>query len=161
MIIIKVYNIDKDSINNSKGEKMKEKLSAILTIGFIFSLFFYYKVINPIENNIGISSINQNKEILKVEVIEDDNINLIDEIAIDKTEDHCSLDIENTDLMDFSSAFKYYRKCNGSNSTFSWNKNLYSTVLLSEVNPGDKNQVNNNGNLMADFKILLLEITKV
>ena len=138
---------------------MKEKLSAILTVGFIFSLFFYYKVINPVENNIDISSVNQNKEILEVEIIEDDNINLIDEIAIDEiNDDHCNLDIENTDLMDFSSAFKYYRGCNGSNSTFSWNENLYSTVLASEVTPDNNNQINNE-NLMVDKKHLNLQNT--
>ena len=136
---------------------MKEKLSAVLTVGFIFSLFFYYKVINPVENNMDISSVNQNKEILEVEIIEDENINLIDEIAIDeKNEDRCNLDIENTDSMDFSLAFKYYRECNGSNSTFSWNKNLYSTVLSSEVKPNDNNQVNNE-NLIVDKKHLNLQ----
>ncbi len=136
---------------------MKERLSAALAVGFIFSLFFYYKVINPVENNINISSVNQNKEILEFEIIKDENINMIDEIAIDeKNEDHCSLDLENTDSMDFSSAFKYYRECNGSSSTFSWNNNLYSTILLSEVTPDNNNQVSNE-NLIVDKKHLNLQ----
>ena len=58
--------------------------------------------------------------------------------------------------MDFSLAFKYYRECNGSNSTFSWNKNLYSTVLSSEVKTNDSNQVNNE-NLIVDKKHLNLQ----
>ena len=136
---------------------MKERLSAVLAVGIIFSLFFYYKVINPVENNMNISSVNQNKEILEVEIIEDENINLVDEIAIDeKNEVHCNIDVNNTDLMDFSSAFKYYRECNGSNSTFSWNKNLYSTVLSSEVIPEEDRQ-DNNENLMVDKKHLNLQ----
>ena len=136
---------------------MKERLSAALAVGFIFSLFFYYKVINPVENNINISSVNQNKEILEFEIIKDENINMIDEIAIDeKNENHCSLDLENTDSMDFSSAFKYYRECNGSSSTFSWNNNLYSTILLSEVTPDNNNQVSNE-NLIVDKKHLNLQ----
>ena len=136
---------------------MKEKLSAALAVGFIFSLFFYYKVINPVENNMNISSVNQNKEILEFEIIKDENINMIDEIAIDeKNEDHCSLDLENTDSMDFSSAFKYYRECNGSSSTFSWNNNLYSTILLSELTPDNNNQASNE-NLIVDKKHLNLQ----
>ena len=136
---------------------MKERLSAVLAVGIIFSLFFYYKVINPVENNMNISSINQNKEILEFEIIEDENINIIDEIAIDeKNENHCSLDLENTDSMDFSSAFKYYRECNGSSSTFSWNNNLYSTILSSEVTPDNNNQANNE-NLIVDKKHLNLQ----
>ena len=31
---------------------MKDKLIATVTLGFIFSLFFYYKVVNPSEDNI-------------------------------------------------------------------------------------------------------------
>ena len=136
---------------------MKERLSAVLTIGFILSLFFYYKVINPAENNMNISSVNQNKEILEVEIIEDENINIINEIAIDeKNEDHCNLNIENTDSMDFSSAFKYYRECNGSSNTFSWNNNLYSTILSSEVTPDNKSQERNK-NLIVDKKHLNLQ----
>ena len=136
---------------------MKEKLSAALAVGFFFSLLFNYKVINPVENNMNISSVNQNKEILEFEIIKDENINMIDEIAIDeKNENHCSLDLENTDSMDFSSAFKYYRECNGSSSTFSWNNNLYSTILLSEVTPNNNNQVSNE-NLIVDKKHLNLQ----
>ena len=116
---------------------MKEKLSAILTVGFIFSLFFYYKVINPVENNIDISSVNQNKEILEVEIIEDDNINLIDEIAIDEiNDDHCNLDIENTeDFEDPNNDNWGYGNLDGAEGNGAWdcdplNNNISSCLMI-------------------------------
>jgi len=138
---------------------MKEKLSAILTLGVIFSLFFYYKVINPVENDIVISSLDSNDKPIIAKVVENNDINLIDEIAIEKNNDPCSMDLNETDEMDFSSAFKYYRDCNGSDSTFSWNNNLYSTILISEVNSDDnlKKQLDNDRNLVVDKKHLNLQ----
>ena len=64
-----------------------------------------------------------------------------------------------TDEMDFSSAFKYFRNCNGSNSTFNWNNNVYSTILLSEIksNEDDLNQLNDDSNLVVDKKHLKLQ----
>ena len=86
---------------------MKEKLSAIITLGFIFSLFFYYKLINPVENEIVNSNVNNTEHKPNIKVIENDNIPLIDEIAVEKNdEDSCDLDIDMTNGMDFSSAFK-------------------------------------------------------
>ena len=139
---------------------MKEKLSAIITLGFIFSLFFYYKLINPVENEIVNSNVNNTEHIPNIKVIENDNIPLIDEIAVEKNdEDSCDLDIGMTNGMDFSSAFKYYRNCNGSNSTFSWNNNKYSTILISEVESNDKEkiQLNDDSNLVVDKKHLKLQ----
>jgi len=139
---------------------MKEKLSAIITLGFIFSLFFYYKLINPVENEIVNSNVNNAEHIPNIKVIENDNIPLIDEIAVEKNvEGSCDLDIDMTNGMDFSSAFKYYRNCNGSNSTFSWNNNKYSTILISEVESNDKEkiQLNDDSNLVVDKKHLKLQ----
>ena len=36
--------------------------------------------------------------------------------------------------MTFSDAFKYYRSCNGNDSSFTWNNNKYTTLFASELN---------------------------
>ena len=48
---------------------MKEKLTAIITLGFILSLFFYYKVINPVENEMASSSINNHEKISEIDLM--------------------------------------------------------------------------------------------
>ena len=147
---------------------MKEKLIAIITLGFIFSLFFYYKVINPVENEIASSSINNHEKTSEIEVIKDSNITLVDEIAIEEKNENnnCNLDVNKTNQMDFSSAFKYYRDCNGSDSKFAWNDNLYSTILLSEVKSSplilqvhqvEFKQKDNDNNYVVDKKHLQLQ----
>ena len=141
---------------------MKEKLTALLTLSFIFSLFFYYKFINPAENNIMNSNINNDNEIQFETSIIDEDIYLVDDTVAEnsnKLENYCNLDIDATDEMNFSSAFKYFRNCNGSNSTFNWNNNVYSTILLSEIksNEDDSNQLNDDGNLVVDKKHLKLQ----
>ena len=138
---------------------MKERLSAILTLGFIFSLFFYYKVINPVESNTVASALDSNEQIIDIQEIDSATINLNDEIAIEEDPEECSLDLYETNKMNFSSAFKYYRNCNGSKSTFSWNNNLYSTVLISEIdfNNNQEIQLNNDNNLVVDKKHLNLQ----
>ena len=141
---------------------MKEKLTALLTLSFIFSLFFYYKFINPAENNIMNSNINNDNEIQFETSIIDEDIYLVDDTVAEnsnKLENDCNLDIDATDEMNFSLAFKYFRNCNGSNSTFNWNNNVYSTILLSEIksNEDDSNQLNDDGNLVVDKKHLKLQ----
>ena len=53
---------------------MKDILIATVTLGFIFSLFFYYKVVNPSEDNIvsTITSTNSVEEFVQ-EVVEKEN----------------------------------------------------------------------------------------
>ena len=143
---------------------MKERLTAFITLGFIFSLFFYYKVINPIDNNLLQSNINNSNSTSDIIIDLENEINvnsLIDEQVTDDEIDNvgdCSLSINQTDSFDFSSAFKYYRECNGSDNTFTWNNNLYSTILLSEVD-GKKHQtsISVDNNLVVDKEHLELQ----
>jgi len=118
---------------------MKERITAFLTLGCIFSLFFYYKVYSN-DNNSFSSLENQSK----TQEVVDELINEINEIEIqisDSSEEvmnkesnnECSLDQNETDVLAFSDAFKYYRNCNGSKAEFVWNENEYSTLLASEV----------------------------
>ncbi len=38
-----------------------------------------------------------------------------------------------TDLLSFSEAFGYFRKCLGSDSSFQWKGSEYTTILLEEI----------------------------
>ena len=117
---------------------MKDKLIAAVTLGFIFSLFFYYKVVNPSEGNIvsPITSTDSVEEFVQ-EVIEKEN-NMLENISpisdsIETENKECNLNDEQTDNLEFAKAFKYYRNCNGANTLFDWNNKTYSTILKSEI----------------------------
>ena len=45
----------------------------------------------------------------------------------------CSLNPIETDVFTFSDAFQYYRQCLGSDSSFHWKENAYTTLLSEEV----------------------------
>ena len=122
---------------------MKDKLIAAVTLGFIFSLFFYYKVVNPSEDNIvsTITSTDSVEEFVQ-EVIEKENnmlenISPISDSMETEEKEECNLNDEQTDSLEFAKAFKYYRNCNGTNTLFDWNNKTYSTILKSEI----KNEV--------------------
>ena len=122
---------------------MKDKLIAAVTLGFIFSLFFYYKVVNPSEGNIAspITSTDSVEEFVQ-EVIEKENnmlenISPISDSMETEEKEECNLNDEQTDNLEFAKAFKYYRNCNGTNTLFDWNNKTYSTILKSEI----KNEV--------------------
>ena len=120
---------------------MKDKLIATITLGCIFSLFFYYKIAASNEGNI-VSNVNNvdSVEQFVEEVIKKENdmlkvnSSISDSDIIESVEDDvCNLDVSETNALDFSDAFKYFRNCNGSNSLFNWNNKAYSTLLKSEI----------------------------
>ena len=45
----------------------------------------------------------------------------------------CALDLFDTDLLNFSEAFGYYRQCLGADSSFQWQGADYTTSLAEEV----------------------------
>ena len=100
---------------------MKEKLTAIITLGFIFSLFFYYKVVNPTPVDSSLSE-NVNTESvveLSQDIIENKDNNLeintsvSSQLDVNEIDDNnCNLNINQTDGLEFANAFKYYRNCN-------------------------------------------------
>ena len=120
---------------------MKDKVTAFLTLGCIFSLFFYYKVYST-NSNETITNINQ-KDAIDLESTQavndlDDSIYNVDisdsaEEVENINNSECSLNVNQTDEMSFSDSFKYYRECNGSNSLFIWNDKKYTTLLSSEI----------------------------
>ena len=120
---------------------MKEKTTAFVTLGCIFSLFFYYKIFSP--NNANIAELESEKSTEQVvqELVEKINSNsestqVSDSPEADSSQDvECSVDQSSIDNMTFSESFKYNRECNGKNSMFTWKGNEYSTLLASEVIP--------------------------
>ena len=119
---------------------MKEKIITVLTLGSIFSLFFYYKVNSPsdviLSNSANSSSSEEVVQKLMNEIIEENNDNSLSE---SKEENELSKDVicskeqDETNKMSFDDAFKYYRACEGSKSSFTWNDNKYTTLLASEI----------------------------
>ena len=120
---------------------MKDKLIAVTTLGFIFSLFFYYKVISPVDSTSTLSEIDESNQVahFDVQIIEGKKLNevttpIADYFELDEGDNiNCKLNVEETNELSFSDAFKYFRSCNGTDSSFNWNENIYSTLLKSEV----------------------------
>jgi hypothetical protein len=120
---------------------MKDKLIAVTTLGFIFSLFFYYKVISPADNATASSKIDKTDSVVhfvnqieKVEKLNEITVPITDSFKSDENDNtNCKLDIDETNKLSFSVAFKYFRNCNGVDSNFNWNENIYSTLLKSEI----------------------------
>ena len=148
---------------------MKDKLIATITLGFIFSLFFYYKVVNPNHENLVSSANNVDPvEEFVLEVISKEKNMLNETIVIsdseetvNNTKDECSFDSSETDEWEFSTAFKYYRNCNGKNSAFSWKNKAYSTLMKSDIEDDflltDEEEVNEDKNSTVDKKHLQLQ----
>ena len=117
---------------------MKEKITTILTLGCIFSLFFYYKVNTTTDDSFtSINNLDETQEIVEKLIIDIENIETelsdsFEQLSPSQSNDECSLDQNETDVLAFSDAFKYYRDCNGKTSTFVWNEVEYTTVLASE-----------------------------
>ena len=120
---------------------MKEKTTAFVTLGCIFSLFFYYKIYSPNnENIVEVESTKSPEQVVQelVEKINNDNestqVSISPEVDLSK-DTECSLEQSAIDQMTFSESFKYSRECNGKDSMFTWKGNEYSALLASEVIP--------------------------
>ena len=121
---------------------MKDRIIAFSTLGIIFGLFFYYKVVSPVDTLASVENqniINKDKN-NQLDIVEE-SISTISESA--NTESDCNLSETETDVLDFSSAFKYYRICNDVGINFIWKGNLYST-LLKETVDSDKIVIKND-----------------
>ena len=121
---------------------MRDKVITLITLTSIFSLFLYYKM-TPETKSI---SLTDHNTLMPENEIVIDLIENIEETDIESEieEDVCNLDKEQTDYLSFSDAFKYYRDCLGKNKTFSWNSNVYSTLLSSEIEDVNVAQKSNN-----------------
>jgi len=122
---------------------MKDKLIAFSTLGLVFGLFFYYKVVSPVDIIADNKKLKENIVVIEeptLELINEDITISIEDVEISK-DSKCNLSEDETNVLDFSSAFKYYRTCSVSGENFTWKGNLYSTLLKIEVE--DNNIVDN------------------
>ena len=139
---------------------MRDKALSIITLTSIFSLFLYYKMtpenspVKVVEHN---TLIPENE--IVIDVIEDGNMEKVN-IEVEIEEEVCILNENQTDQLSFSDAFKYFRDCLGKDETFSWNSNVYSTLLSSEVeeiniavhnsNQADKNHLDLQNEILGN-----------
>ena len=128
---------------------MKEKITAIITLSCVFSLFFYYKIyssdnLNTVkyESVSDESVVNDLMEKIENEAVENNISESLDIQNDSDVKELCSLSQDEIDLMTFSDSFKYHRDCNGKGTVFTWKSNEYSTLLASEKVSDIKNQVN-------------------
>lgn len=139
---------------------MKDKIIAFSTLGLVFGLFFYYKVVSPVD-----AIVNNDKDNIINNAYEYENVGTdnIDMSSLNKDVDlnidsQCNLSENETNILDFSSAFKYYRICNEPGNNFVWKGDLYSTLLRAELE--DKIIITNNSfvnNELADRNHLNLQ----
>ena len=138
---------------------MKDKIIAFSTLGLVFGLFFYYKVVSPLDTIADNSNLIEDVVVIEQSIEESISENVIisiEDVSSNK-DSECNLSEDETNVLDFSSAFKYYRICNVSGENFTWKGSLYSTLLKIEVE--DNNIVDNNSidNKSADKDHLKLQ----
>ena len=122
---------------------MKEKVIFILSL-ICFIGIMWFSISNATKTTNIISSVSEkittpSKESNYTEHI--DNLSTGDIINMDITTlesnipsiNTCSLKPIETDLFTFGDAFQHYRKCLGSDSSFQWKGNTYSTLLSEEI----------------------------
>ena len=138
---------------------MKDKIIAFSTLGLVFGLFFYYKVVSPVDTIVDNNNLIEDVVVIEQSIEESINENVIisiEDVSSNK-DSECNLSEDETNVLDFSSAFKYYRICNASGENFTWKGSLYSTLLKIEVE--DNNIVDNKSidNKSADKDHLKLQ----
>ena len=134
-----------------KGNPMKEKV--IFTVALVcFIGIIWLSRTNQITN---INPVVSEKNISKS--VDNDPMNNIDDIAYENkgalesdfsAGGACALKPIETDVFTFGDAFQYYRQCMGSDSSFQWKGNTYTTLLSEEdiIHLSDSVQVNEEVN---------------
>ena len=123
---------------------MKDKLIAFSTLGLVFGLFFYYKVVSPVDTIADNNNLIEDIVVIENTIeqsINEDIIISVEDVNLNK-DSECNLSEDETNVLDFSSAFKYYRVCNNPGENFTWKGSLYSTLLKVEVK--DENNIVDN-----------------
>ena len=110
---------------------MKEKVTMFLTMSAIFSLFLYYKL-NP-QNSAEFTQVKVENEVEDVQPQLIFEVNSEDVSEQDKS-DFCLMIKSESDELDFSKAFHYYRNCLDEEKIFTWNGNEYTTFFAEELN---------------------------
>ena len=123
-----------------KGNPMKEKMIIVLAMVLVIGLAWKSSLENTATKESLVS-----EEIIPVQ-IENTSMDYYDngtpEITLlNEAEsgfdysvmNFCALDLFDTDVLNFSEAFGYYRQCLGADSSFQWKGADYTTILAEEV----------------------------
>ena len=116
---------------------MKDKMTLGLVCAFFIGLAYFGS--SSIESsNIETKIISEAPPVQ----LENESLEIISEIPSDNkilnevefpSINSCKLGEMDTDLLSFSEAFGYFRKCLGSDSSFQWKGSEYTTILLEEI----------------------------
>ena len=120
---------------------MKDKITIIATITIIIGIMWFGS-----KNNITTSGETAVSEGITPYLLEDNTLGHINnelpetphindsELGVNTAiEDACTLTSIETDAFTFGDAFEHYRQCLGSDSSFQWKENTYTTILAEEV----------------------------
>ena len=120
---------------------MKNKITIIATITIVIGIMWFGG-----KNNITTSDKAAVTEGITPFLFEDSTPGYINNVLPETThiddseletdtaiEDVCTLKSIETDAFTFSDAFQHYRQCLGSDSSFQWKENTYTTILAEEV----------------------------
>ena len=123
-----------------KGNPMKEKMIIALAMGLVIGLAWKSSLENTATKESLVS-----EEIISVQ-IENTSMDYYDNGTPETTllneagsgfdysaMNFCALDLFDTDVLNFSEAFGYYRQCLGTDSSFHWQGAVYNTILAEEV----------------------------
>ena len=88
---------------------MKDRIIAFSTLGIIFGLFFYYKVVSPVDTLASLENQNiiNNDKNNQLDIVEEP-ISTISESA--NTESDCNLSEIETDVLDFSRVSNFIKE---------------------------------------------------
>ena len=112
---------------------MKEKITLFIALSFLIGLTAYKKSIDTDIKLISNAHI-ENEE----NTVNNSKKNIYNKNKQIENRLICDSQEINTDSLQFSEAFKYYRNCN--HDTFIWNGLEYTTVLKSDLNNLNKYQ---------------------
>ena len=123
-----------------KGNPMKEKM--IIALAMVLVIGLAWK--SSLENTTNIESL-AGEELTPVQ-IENTSMDYYDNGTPETTPlketksdldysamNSCTLELFDTDVLNFSEAFGYYRQCLGTDSSFQWQGAVYTTILAEEV----------------------------
>ncbi len=113
---------------------MKEKMTLFIALSFLIGLTAYKK-------SFGVDYIDTLSDVHienEIDATKKSAEKIVKPSSIDMTNNNQTCDSEplETDLLEFSKAFKYYRDCD--HDTFLWNGIEYTTILKSEINENIK-----------------------
>ena len=123
-----------------KGNPMKEKMIIALAMVLVIGLAWKSSLENTATKESLVS-----EEIIPVQIentsmdyydLDTPETTLLNEAELEfdySAMNSCTLELFDTDVLNFSEAFGYYRQCLGTDSSFQWQGAVYTTILAEEV----------------------------